>query len=163
MGRTGPPPKRVDKRLGHTSKAARQAVQKAATTAGVEPPASDENWHPIARMWFESLASSGQSAFYTAGDWLTAYTIAESMSREFKPQPITVGSGQNAHVEMVELPPKAASLAAWLKGMTGLLVLEGDRRRVSLELERTPTGGAKEEAASVSSLDSWRTRIDGTG
>jgi hypothetical protein len=159
MGASGPPPKRSDQRRRANKPV--QPVVKAPGKPAVQP-ASDPDWHPIARMWFESLGESGQSVFYQSSDWLSAYAIAESMSREFAPQPMVVGSGPAAHVEMVTLPPKAASLAAWLKGMSGLLVLEGDRRRVQLELERTPVVG-KQEAASVSSLDSWRTRIDGTG
>jgi hypothetical protein len=121
-------------------------------------PASDPDWHDIARRWFESLAGSGQSAFYVESDWLTAYAVAESMSREFKPQPIVLGKGDDATVEMHELPPKAASLTAWLKGASMLLATEGDRRRVGLELVRTPEEG---DDSDVSHLDDARSRLRG--
>lgn len=157
MGRRGPPPKRADKRLGHTSKAARSATTKA-DAGTVVPLEADESWHPVALQWFRSLALSGQSAFYTSGDWASAYVIAESMSREFSPQPLVTGRGADASVEMVLLPPKAASLAAWLKGMASLLVLEGDRRRVALELQRSTTDG-EEASGDVSWIDDARTRL----
>lgn len=91
--------------------------------------------HPLAREWFESLSLSGQSAFYEPSDWAMARVVAESISRELKPQPIVVGQGESAHVEMYELPPKGASLTAWLRAAASLLVTEGDRRRLRVELE----------------------------
>ncbi|MGL4300279.1 MAG: hypothetical protein ACRCW4_14520 [Candidatus Neomicrothrix subdominans] len=109
-------------------------------------PAADDGWHPVARIWYDSLGRSGQSQFYTSSDWATAYLLAESMSRELHPQPIVVGRGPDAVIEMHAVPPKGASLAAWLKGMAALMTTEGERRRARLELERAagasaPTGG----------------------
>jgi hypothetical protein len=151
-GAGGPPPKRSDQRR-RTNEPAKPTI-KAPTSGSVEIPAADETWHPVALQWYRSLARSGQSAFYTESDWATAYTVAESMSREFSPQPIVDKDGG---VTMVSLPPKGASLAAWLRAMTALLVTEGDRRRAGLELHREP---AVEEAnADVSELDEYRSRL----
>lgn len=121
-------------------------------------PPPDESWHPVARMWFDSLARSGQSQFYTSSDWATAYLLAESMSRELQPQPMLIGKGPDAHWEMVARPPTGASLAAWLKGMAALMTTEGERRRARLELERTPSAGGQGGAGggSVSWLDAAR-------
>jgi hypothetical protein len=96
----------------------------------------------VARRWFESLGRSGQSAFYVESDWSTAYMLAESMSREFN----------------LPDPPKAASLAAWFKGMSSLMVMEGDRRRVRLELERAKPDEGEEEA-DVSEIAIYRRRL----
>lgn len=153
-GAGGPPPKRSDQRRRTNSPGTQTAP------AGDEPtiPDADLEWHPVARMWFQSLACSGQSQFYEASDWATAYLIAEAMSRELNPQPIVIGRGESAEVEMHNLPPKGASLAAWLKAMTSLLVTEGDRRRLRLELERQ--GPAESEGgADVSELDEYRRRL----
>lgn len=119
-------------------------------------PPADEGWELAAKRWYESLAGSGQAAFYQASDWATAWLLAESISRELAPQPIVVGKGESAEVEMYRMPPKGASLAAWLKGMTALMVTEGDRRRARLELE-APTSG--EEVADVSELADYRRRL----
>lgn len=111
--------------------------------------------HPLAREWFQSLSASGQSAFYEPSDWAMARVIAEAISREFKPQPIVVGTGEHASVEMHEMPPRGASLSAWLKAAGSLLVTEGDRRRLRIELE------AKEPAQqdeAVAILDDYRRR-----
>lgn len=135
MGERGPAPKRKSQRLGHVSKEERESATKVVSAYAVVPPDADPEWHPIGLRWFESLKTSPQSQWYTDGDWLSAYSIAESMSREFKPQPVRIGQGPDAETVMVEMPPKAASLTAWLNGFAQLLVTEGARRRVGIELQ----------------------------
>jgi hypothetical protein len=124
-------------------------------------PDGDSDWHPVALRWFESLAGSGQSVFYEPSDWATAYLIAESMSVELKPQPVV--DKETGNVEWVRFPPKGASLAAWLKAMSSLMVTEGDRRRARLELERPTPDGEEGGDADVSWLDDARRRASGAG
>jgi hypothetical protein len=107
----------------------------------------------VAARWFRSLAGSGQAQFYEASDWAAAVVLAESMSRELNPQPVVTKDGD---VTMVSMAPKAASVAAWLKGMSALLATEGDRRRAAIELERTAT---EEANGDVSWLDDARLRL----
>lgn len=154
-GSGGPPPKRSDQRRRRNKPDT--PVTAAAGAARVTVPAADKEWHPVARRWYLSLRQSGQSAFYQPSDWATAYLIAEAMSRELNPQPMVVGRGDEASVEMVSLPPKGASLAAWLKAMTTLMVTEGDRRRLRLELSRPEEG--EEADADVSELDEYRQKL----
>lgn len=139
MTKPGPPPKRTDQRRRRNKPEGVQ-VTKAKGAHLVTPPAANRQWHPVAKRWFDSLKTSGQSAFYEDSDWATAYLIAESMSRELH-------TGE---------PPSGASLAAWLKAMGSLLVTEGDRRRARLELER-PT--AEEVPADVDDLAEYRARL----
>ena len=104
-GAGGPVPKRSDQRRRRNVPT--KAVTRAAAGAALAvAPEADEGWHPVARRWFESLAASGQAVFYEASDWATAFVLAESMSREFHPQPVTTGRGDDAVMEMVSLPPK---------------------------------------------------------
>lgn len=154
----GPPPKRSDQRR-RTNKPA-VPVDKAEGAGPFEPPAADEGWHPVAVQWFSSLAGSGQARFYEPSDWATAFVIAESMSREFKPQ--VVGVDLEGKPIFAKVPPKGASLAAWLKGMTALMVTEGDRRRLRLELER-PKPAGEEANGDVAWIDDARDRIRGAG
>lgn len=160
MAKPGPPPKRSDQRRRTNEPEVPVTVADGAPT--VEIPAGDPEWHPVALAWFESLAKSGQAVFYEPSDWAVAVVLAESISRELQPQPIVVGKGADATVEMHALPPKAASIAAWLKGMTALMATEGDRRRLSLELQR-PAPATGEEAGNVSWLDDARRRLGGAG
>ena len=117
----------------------------------------DPEWHPLASQWFASLQRSGQAAFYQPSDWATARLMAESMSRELSPQPMIVASGKEAHVEYVTLPPKGASIAAWLRACAVLGATEGDRRRLTIELDRGDEDD-RGDAADVSELEEYRRR-----
>lgn len=114
----------------------------------VEIPEVPEGWHPTAKHWFESLTRSGQSVFYEPSDWATALVIGETLSRELNPQYVAYTDKESGEViaEWITMPMKGASLAAILKGMASLMVTEGDRRRLSIELERKR---AKDEAAAA--------------
>lgn len=154
-GTRGPVPKRTDQRLGHSTPA-RPTTARAASKVTV--PAADRAWHPIAKRWYAALRKSGQAVFYEPSDWATAYLVAESISRELNPQPMVVGRGDSAEIEMVSLPPKGTSLAGWLKAMAVLMVTEGDRRRLRLELERVGPN-EEPEVNVVSELDEYRRRL----
>lgn len=159
MGERGPAPKRSDQRLGHTSKAARAQTSKPVAQAPIVPKANPK-WHPVAKRWFNSLGRSAQSQWYVDSDWALAYMTAESMSREFSPQPVTIGKGAGAVTELMDLPVKAAAMSSWLKACSMLLVAEGDRRRVAIELQRqAPT----EETNDVAWIDEVRARLRGAG
>lgn len=150
-GSGGPPPKREAQRRRKNDPAGGPADHAPGADEVVVPDV-DEEWHPVARRWFESLAESGQSRFYEPSDWATAFVLAESISRELNPQGIVYkGEVVGYHPMTV----KGASLAAWLRGMTALMVTEGDRRRLRLELERAQ---AEEAAPDVSQLDHYRSR-----
>lgn len=155
MGTRGPTPKRSTQRR-RTNKPAAPVV-KAPGAIEVQVPAADRSWHVVARRWYESLALSGQSAFYEPSDWATARIIAESMSRELKPQ--FVGLTDDGEAQFATLPLKGASLAAYLKAMSALLVTEGDRRRASLELQRPAPAGEAAGTNAVSQLDEYRNRL----
>lgn len=151
-----PIPKRAGQRHGHRSKAERDRANpsRAAGASRVPVPPTNGKWHPVAKRWYQSLRDSGQAVFYEPSDWATAYLVAESISRELSPQPVLTKDG----VVMVSMPPKAAAVTAWMKGMSALMVTEGDRRRVRVELDRR-TGNEDQAAAEVSVLDDYRRRL----
>jgi hypothetical protein len=158
-GAGGPPPKRSDQRRRRNTPAAGEPV-KVDDVSVVVVPEPDPSWHCTARIVWDSLSHSGQRQFYTSTDWSSAYVLCESISREMSPQPIVVGRGEYASVEMVDLPPKGASLSAWRALMAGLLMTEGDRRRAALELQR-PKPVEPEQAGSVTSIASWKVGLSG--
>lgn len=163
MGTRGPAPKRSDQRR-RTNKPVIPVTKAAAVDVSSVPMRSNAKWHPVAKRWFDSLAKSGQSKFYTPSDWATAYVIAESISRELKPRPVSLGEDAEGKtvVVMHEFPPRGAAIAAWLKGMTSLLATEGDRRRAQLELQR-PAPPVPEGGGNVSWIDDARSRLGGSG
>jgi hypothetical protein len=153
MGARGPVGKRSDQRLGHRAKAEMDEVDKIpATPVRPTSPEPEEKWHPLAKRWYESLAASGQSVFYEPSDWATAVLIAESISRDLKPQ--FVGLNEESGEPIFEsIPMKGASLAGYLKAMTALVVTEGDRRRAGIELQRGTGTDEDEEAADATVID----------
>lgn len=151
----GPTPKRSEERRRRNKEGVE--VQKVdiaqLAAADVEIPVADQDWHPVAHGWYESLKKSGQAIFYEPSDWMTAYVLAETLSRELDPQPMTVTEEDddgNEHqiFKMVKLPIKGATLTALLKGMTALMITEGDRRRLKIELEREKARAAAAEGGS---------------
>jgi hypothetical protein len=149
MGARGPIGKKNEAKMGHRTKAELagaevvnldeiddELIRKA--RAGQIP--ADENWHDVALHWYNSLPESGQSIYYQPSDWAIAYMLAESLSRDFKPQFVGI-SEQTGEVLKEKLPLKGASLGSYLKGFSALLATEGDRRRLQLELERESLKG----------------------
>jgi hypothetical protein len=134
MGARGPAPKPQATRR-RTNKP-KNPVVKAAKAPVSKIPKANPDWHPIALEFFNSLSLSGQSEFYEASDWALAVLLAESISRDLMPQ--FVGFTDSGELLHERIPMKGASLTAYLRAMTSLLVTEGDRRRVGLELQKGP-------------------------
>lgn len=133
MSDMGPLPKRSTQRR-RKNKPEHEIDQAPSGLPATAPP-PDEHWHPVARRWYEALGESGQSVYYERSDWATAYTVAESLSRDLKPQFLGLDGEGEPIVRAV--PIKGSALQAYLKAMANLLVTEGDRRRAHLELQKS--------------------------
>jgi hypothetical protein len=140
---SGPVPKRSEQRR-RRNKGAGGEVTSAAGAVKVDVPPAEPDWHSLAVDWYESLAKSGQSAFYEPSDWATARFVAEAMSRN-------LNAGRFS----------AQLFAAVMVASTALLVTEGDRRRMRVELERASAVVDADEEAAVAELDEWRDRLSG--
>ena len=156
MGGRGPVPKRSDQR--RRTNAPAKPIDKVPARFQAAVPATDESWHPVAGAWYESLANSGQSTFYEASDWATAFLIAESMSRDLSPQ--FVGFTESGEILKETIPLKGASLSAYLRAMAVLMVTEGDRRRLQVELEK-PRPADPDEDRSLATITSLQNRLGG--
>lgn len=152
----GPPPKRAAQRRRRNKSSEPESAPGAKP---VGPPKANHLWHPIAKAWYNALGDSGQSRFYEPSDWATAAVIAEAISRDLKPQ--YVGMTETGKVVKEALPIKGASLAAYLKGMTALMVTEGDRRRLRLELEKPGPDPAQTADPKVARMSEHRSRFAG--
>ena len=130
----GPPPKRSDQRRRRN----RKPVQKAPIAATPNQPKLTGTHTAAARRFWVRLGESGQSRFYQPSDWAKAELIVVA-------------------IDAFTRKPTPTMLRAIFEGMTGLLVSEGDRRRLGLELD-TSDGVDPEEAAAVVRLDEVRRR-----
>jgi hypothetical protein len=140
MGERGPTGKRPEERRRRNKDEGVRTQGRA--SQNVKPPAARREWHPIAKAWYKALRGSGQSEFYEPSDWAMAQIVAESISRDLEPQVVAVPESTGEPV-FEKVPMKGASLSAYLKAMTALMVSEGDRRRAGIALER---GGSDPEA-----------------
>ena len=134
---TGPVPKRSSERRRRNKPEGVEVTSVPADRTPVVCPPAGDAWHPIARDWYESLATSGQSVFYEPSDWATARYVAEAMSRGLESSRFS-----------------AQLFAAVSSAMTELLTTEGARRRARLEIERGDL--SEEKPADVTALDDYR-------
>ena len=102
----------------------------------VTVPDGDPDWHPIAIRLYRALRTSGQADFYQNSDWALAYSLCEDLSHYKRS---TKRSGQ--------------MLQTIYSAFERLLVAEGDRRRVRIELH-APEDGA--EPAAVLAIADYR-------
>ena len=86
-----------------------------------------ERWHTAAVRWYESLAVSGQSAYYQQSDADQAYVLAEALSY-----------GLKRH--------EASWVRIWLTGSRELLSTESARRGAHVRLDPSATNNAVLEA-----------------
>jgi hypothetical protein len=154
MAAHGPVPKRTEERRRRNKPDV--PTDTVPVTGPVAIPPAHPHWHKIATQIYESLRSSGQAKFYEASDWAAAYLLAESMSRDLKPQMVAFDEVRGKVIRAY-VPLKGASLAAYLKGFAALGVTEGDRRRMGIEVERKQ----KPPLATVSVMDEYRDALAG--
>lgn len=139
MGSRGPVPKRSDQR--RRTNQDEGPIAKGPAARAVRPPSASREWQPLARDYFNSVKQSGQAEWYEPSDWQHLRVSCEVLSR------------------MLESGRLSAQLyAAWAADSARLLVTEGDRRRMRLELERAPDVNPDADAG-VASMDEWRGRL----
>ncbi len=86
-------------------------------------PVADPDWHPVIRQWWEALVASPQTReFYVESDWGFAYYLAARES-----------------INLSQSRPSAQASAIFVAAQADLLVTEGSRRRLRIELERGMT------------------------
>uniref|UniRef100_UPI001E5262E4 phage terminase small subunit n=1 Tax=Mycobacteroides abscessus TaxID=36809 RepID=UPI001E5262E4 len=94
------------------------------------PDLGIENPHPFVVEFYESIRQSAQSNYYEPSDWqfarLTMYALNEELNAVYQ-------SGDNKGKKK---PLGVMKLQVINQMMSTLLLTEGDRRRVRMEIER---------------------------
>lgn len=130
----------------------RKGKDQVAVTKGqsrpVKIPRADPEWHPIAKMLWDGLKASGQSDFYEQSDWAFAYSLCEDLSLYKKP--LVNRDGEEYHKRSGQM------LQTIYSAMERLLVTEGDRRRVRIELHEPEQD---DEDASVTAITDAKKRL----
>lgn len=138
MGTRGPIPNRSDQRVRRNKP--ETPIEKVVSIGNVAiPPLDLPNPHPLVRDLYESLHLSGQSKFYEPSDWQYARIALHFADQLLKSS-----------------RPSAQLLVTVNQMLSSLLVSEGDRRRVRLEVERNQSG---EDAQVLQVADLFRQRL----
>ncbi|MFI0465342.1 hypothetical protein ACH347_14795 [Saccharopolyspora sp. 5N102] len=94
--------------------------------------------HPLVEDWYRALTESAQARYFEPSDWQTARFVAHTMDRYVR-----------------SARPSSQMFAALMSAMSDLLVTEGARRRVRVEIER----GQAQEKASVSAIEDYKKQL----
>ena len=138
MGTRGPIPNRSDQRVRRNKP--ETPIDKVVSIGNVSiPPLDLTNPHPLVRDLYESLHSSGQSKYYEPSDWQYARIACHFADQLLKSS-----------------RPSAQLLVTVNQMLSSLLVSEGDRRRVRLEVERNQS---TEDAQVLQVADLFRQRL----
>lgn len=137
MGQFGPIPNRSDQKVR------RNVEDVPITTIDITGPVpvpdlGIKNPHPLVEELYESLRSSGQARFYEPSDWAYAKLTMHFINKLVRQQ-----------------KPSAMMLSSVLSMMTPLLMTEGERRRVRIEVERNKNGETP-DAKVISIADRFR-------
>ncbi|ASZ75440.1 terminase small subunit [Mycobacterium phage Kimona] len=131
MGERGPIGKRSDQRV-RRNKTNNPVTKLPAKGPVKQPKIGIPDAHPIITQLWDSLGKSAQARYYEESDWAYA-----RMALHFANQLIWSEK------------PNGQILATVNSMLTGLLVSEGDRRRVQLEIERNEAEGVVIDVAQM--------------
>lgn len=126
----GPVPGRAEFLRGHGAvKARSRAVStiQVECTSDLQWPEPAESWSESRKLLYLSLRESPMASFYQQSDCYMAFEVIDVLDKAIKTPAATTG-----------LPNQSAITACWV-ALGRLGVTEGDRRRLSIEIERAPT------------------------
>jgi hypothetical protein len=140
MGQRGPVPNRSEdlSRDRDSDRGDRAPISRGQSRPAIIPD-PDPEWHRVASMLWTAALASGQSDFYQSSDYAYLYHVCDELSA------YKGAEGRRAHSAMM--------FAALNQAMTVLLLTEGDRRRVRIELQDEDNS---EDDAVVSQMDDYR-------
>lgn len=130
----GPAPKRSSQRRRRN----KTEVEKATSDGEARAPKLTGRHSALGRRFWDRLSKSGQAQFFEPSDWAQAELAVVA-------------------IDVFVREPSAAMLRSIDSMMTGLLVTEGARRRVRLELEAPVEAPGLDDE--VAKLDEYRRRL----
>lgn len=107
--------------------------------------------HPLVVEMYESMKQSASVKFFEPTDWTYAKLAMLSLNQEL------IAAKHNGK------PIGSMKLSAITQMLSALLLTEGDRRRVRLEIERAPAGDADGKVLDVTAILRQRLASGGGG
>lgn len=102
-----------------------------------------DTWHPIVRGFWADMQRDPARKWMTSGDWGALAIFCESISRELNDQ--VAGKDEEGNPVVAKIPPKGATLTAFLKMLEHLGVSEQSRLRIGKEVSLFPPPGEPTE------------------
>lgn len=146
MGERGPAPRREAEvrrtnNKGKAEKSGPAELEALDFAVDLSPawPEPAEDWHPMARMLWDSLETDPARKWMTSADIAATYVVLESLSRDLSPQ--VVGVTEDGQVVRATVPMKGANQTSFLKHLASIGVTEAARLRLAKEitLHQVPT------------------------
>ena len=154
MGARGPIPKRDDERVRrNVPENPTETIQVIGT---VEPPelgdvSYEGETHPIIEEMYQAMKESAAVKFFEPTDWQFARLTMLTLNQEL------------IAAKQLGKPIGAMKLTAITTMLSALLLTEGDRRRVRLEIERAPGDKAGGKVVDVTDMLKQRLAASGSG
>lgn len=139
-GSRGPVPKRDDERIRRNLDPMGPVDKITVIGAVIAPELELGEVHPLVSDLYASMQTSAQSKFFEDSDWQIARLAMHELNRH-----------------LTGPKPSAVFLQVLSSMLSSLLVTEGDRRRVRLEIDRNQNDG--QQAAVISIADRFRERL----
>lgn len=162
MARTGPIPNRSDdlSRERDANRGDRSPVSKGVALP-FEWPMMNPEWNEVAMRIWKGAQESGQSAYYQASDVAMLYMMCDEITAYSEPTPVfnkrtgepVIDEVTGRQVTVTHRSPMM--LTSIMSGLSSLLLTEGERRRVRIELEAETT----EDDAEVVAIDGYRAAL----
>lgn len=162
MGTRGPAPRREGERRRRNApdhpivKMSRDDLQALPFEIDLEPepPAAEEKWHPLVQEFWTALQHDPARKWMTSADWAAAKLHFESISRDLKPQVVSVS--EDGEPVMAVVPIKGANLAAYQKFLAAIGVMEANRLRIQKEITLFPPPETVIEGENVTDIATRR-------
>jgi len=154
VGQRGPVPKRDSERIRRNIPE-NPTVTVVATGRVDVPELGDISHlgevHPLVEDMYQSIKDSAATSYYEATDWAYARLTMHTLNAEL------------ISAKQLGKPIGAMKLTAITGMLSALLLTEGDRRRVRLEIERAPVDGAGGRVLDVTDMLRQRLASNGGG
>lgn len=131
MATVGPIPKRQDQRRRRNKPEIQYT--RGRRRNNMQVPGPDPDWHPLAANYYKAFVDSGQTDFFEPSDWAHLVDILDDVSHYKRRY-----QGRSANMRQ-----------ALDSALSRLLVAEGDRRRMRIELEATDATDVDDDASIV--------------
>ena len=159
----GPPPKRTEERRRKNKPASGEVIQlNSADLAGeydeVKPLPAGEDWAEPIQQIYQSAIDSMFSVWYQPSDWATLWFMCDEMNVEIAPRPVQIGVDADGDptYRTMRVPMPGAKMSAFIKLLSSLLFIEGDRRRLQIELTNAASLTSRNDDATPATVTQIR-------